>query len=675
MLKKTYTYCFLLLSIVIAVSCSSQKKIIRKADATYENGEYAKALEYYEKLLETEESKYNQSVYQYRVAECYRMLNNSRKAEVAYRKAIKLKTREKEAQYWYGMMLLKNEKYKEAEEAFTIYKKSQPKDIRAENGILSCSLAVAWTEKPTRYIVDNIKAINSREHDFSPIYTTKDYSTIYFTSSRTQEGVKQSINQVSGMNFTDIFETRFDRKGNWTVPVKVQDTTINTEFDDGALSISPDGTNLYITLCKYELGKNIGCQIYNSSLKGGSWSASQKIEIVGDSISIGHPAISDDGLELYFSSRMKGGQGGSDIWKVQRVSESSPWGKPINLGPIINTPGDEMFPYIRSNGVLYFSSDGHPGMGGLDIFRAIKDDKGTWSIYNMQYPINSSQDDFGIIFQGNKEIGLFTSNRKGGRGEDDIYSFELPELQIAVKGKIIDASNKKPIADADITLIGSDGSLVTAQSKKDGTYSFKLQQYTDYIIIGSYQGFLKKKIKFTTNNVYDNTTFEHNLELITMNKPVEIPNIFYDFGKWTLNESSKQALEELSKLLEDNPNITIEIGAHTDMVGDSTANMNLSKKRAQAIIDYLSQQGYDSERLVAKGFGESRPVTVTEEIAKIDPLFTIGTVLSQDFILQLPKETQEKANQINRRTELKILSTDYIPKPEFFERQKKRNKK
>ncbi len=675
MLKKIYTYCFLLLSIVIAVSCSSQKKIIRKADATYENGEYAKALEYYEKLLETEESKYNQSVYQYRVAECYRMLNNSRKAEVAYRKAIKLKTREKEAQYWYGMILLKNEKYKEAEEAFTIYKKSQPKDIRAENGILSCSLAVAWTEKPTRYIVDNIKAINSREHDFSPIYTTKDYSTIYFTSSRTQEGVKQSINQVSGMNFTDIFETRFDRKGNWTVPVKVQDTTINTEFDDGALSISPDGTNLYITLCKYELGKNIGCQIYNSSLKGGSWSASQKIEIVGDSISIGHPAISDDGLELYFSSRMKGGQGGSDIWKVQRVSESSPWGKPINLGPIINTPGDEMFPYIRSNGVLYFSSDGHPGMGGLDIFRAIKDDKGTWSIYNMQYPINSSQDDFGIIFQGNKEIGLFTSNRKGGRGEDDIYSFELPELQIAVKGKIIDASNKKPIADADITLIGSDGSLVTAQSKKDGTYTFKLQQYTDYIIIGSYQGFLKKKIKFTTNNVYDNTTFEHNLELITMNKPVEIPNIFYDFGKWTLNESSKQALEELSKLLEDNPNITIEIGAHTDMVGDSIANMNLSKKRAQAIIDYLSQQGYDSERLVAKGFGESRPVTVTEEIAKLDPLFTIGTVLSQDFILQLPKETQEKANQINRRTELKILSTDYIPKPEFFERQKKRNKK
>ncbi|OQA98635.1 MAG: Outer membrane protein A precursor [Bacteroidetes bacterium ADurb.Bin217] len=648
---------------------------MRKADATFENGEYAKALEHYEKLLETEESKYNQSVYQYRVAECYRMLNNSRKAEVAYRKAIKLKTREKEAQYWYGMMLLKNEKLKEAEEAFRAYKKIQPKDIRATNAIESCSLAVVWTEKPTRYIVENVKAINSREHDFSPIYTTKDFSTVYFTSSRSLEGVKQSINLVSGMNYTDIFETRFDRKGNWAPPTKILDTTINTEFDDGALSISPDGTTLYSTVCKQEMGKNIGCQIYISSLKGGSWSAGEKIDISADSISIGHPSISEDGLELYFSSRMKGGEGGSDIWKVQRLSESSPWSKPINLGSSINTPGDEMFPYIRSANVLYFSSNGHPGMGGLDIFRAVKDEKAQWEIYNMQFPINSMQDDFGIVFQGNKEIGLFTSNRKGGRGEDDIYSFELPELQIAVQGKLLDASNKRPITEADVTLIGSDGSLITSQTKKDGTYSFKLHQYTDYIIIGSYQGFLKKKIKFTTNNVYDNTTFEHNLELITMSKPVEIPNIFYDFGKWTLNESSKQALEELAKLLEDNPNITIEIGAHTDMVGDSTANMNLSKKRAQAIIDYLTQQGYDSERLVARGFGESRPVTVTEELAKLDPLFTLGTSLTQDFILQLPKDSQEKANQINRRTELKILSTDYIPKPEFFERQKKRNKK
>lgn len=670
-----FIYIFVFVLAAITISCSSQKKLIRKANATFENGEYVKALEYYEKLLETEESKYNQAIYQYGAAECYRLLDNTRKAEVAYRKAIKLKTKEKEAQYWYGYCLLKNEKYKEAEEAFTLYKKIQPKDPRAENGIASCKLALSFQEKPTRYNVENLKQVNSKENDFAPIYTTKDFTTIYFTSSRVQEDEKQTISLVSGMYYTDVFEARYDRKGNWNVPTKLEDTTINTEFDDGALSISQDGTILYYTLCRQEMGKNLGCQIFSSSLKGGEWSAGETLEITSDSISIGHPSISFDGLELYFASRMKGGQGGSDIWKVQRMSESSPWSKPINLGPEINSPGDEMYPYIRTDGILYYSSDGLKGMGGLDIYRAIKNDKGEWSVVNMQSPINSSQDDFGIVFQGSKEVGLFSSNRKGGRGEEDIYSFELPELQILVKGKLLDASNKRAIPEGEVTLIGSDGSLQTTESKKDGTYSFKLNQYTEYIVIGSFQGYLKKKIKISTNNVFDNTTFDKNLELITMSKPVEIPNIFYDFGKWTLNESSKQALEELGKLLEDNPNITIELGAHTDMVGDSTANLLLSKKRAQAVCDYLLQQGYDADRFVAKGFGESKPVTVTEEIAKIDPAFTVGTVLSQEFIVTLPKEIQDKANQVNRRTELKILTTDYIPKPEFFEKKKSKFRK
>lgn len=675
MQKQSHIFFVVILILTLIYSCSSQKKLVRKAEESFNNSEYVKALEYYEKLLETEESKSNQAVYQHAVAECYRYLNDSRKAETAYRKAIKLKTREKEAMYWYGYCLLKNEKYKDALEAFQAYKKMQPKDPRVIAAIESCNLSTTWAEKPTRYSVENIKQINSKESDFSPIYTSSDFTSIYFTSARVQENVKQNISLVSGMNFTDIFEARYDRKGNWNAATKLQDTTINTDFDDGALSITQDGITLYFTLCKQEIGKNLGCQIYSSSLKGGSWSAGQSIEVVPDSISIGHPSISSDGLELYFASRMKGSLGGSDIWKVQRMSESNPWGNPINLGPSINTTGDEMYPFIRNDGVLYFASDAHPGMGGLDIFRATKDDKNTWTITNMQAPINSAQDDFGIVFQGNKEAGLFTSNRKGGRGEDDIYSFELPELQIFIKGKLIDASNKRVISEGDLTLIGSDGSLQTSQSKKDGTYSFKLNQYTDYIVIGSYQGYLKKKIKISTNNVFDNTTFEKDLELITMSKPVEIPNIFYDFGKWTLNESSKQALEELGRLLEDNPNITIELGAHTDMVGDSIANLNLSKKRAQSVVDYLTQQGYDADRLVAKGFGESKPVTVNEEIAKLDPAFTVGTVLSQDFIIKLPKDIQEKANQVNRRTELKILSTNYIPKPEFFERKKNRFKK
>ncbi|MDR0941225.1 MAG: OmpA family protein [Bacteroidales bacterium] len=671
-LKTPYSVIVMLL--IMLVSCASQQKLVRKAEAVYEAGEYAKAVELFEKVLEGEKSKSLQATYNFMIAESYRHLNNTRKAEAAYRKAIRLKTREKEAYYWAGYMALKNEKYKEATAAFKAFQKAIPKDVRGKIGLESVAAAQEWKEKPTRYIVENVKNINSHEHDFCPAYMSEDFLSIYFTSSRTEEDMKQSVNQVSGMYTTRLYESRIDRKkGVWNKPVMLLDTTLNTEFDNGALAASPDGTTVYYTICKMEQGKNIGCQIYTSLLRGGVWTSPQRVDIVADSISVGHPSISADGLELYFASRMKGGIGGSDIWKVQRISESAPWGSPVNLGPEINTESDEDFPYIREDGVLFFSSNGRVGMGGFDIFRAAKDDLGKITVINMQSPINSSGDDFAIIFQGSTEKGLFTSNRKGGRGEDDIYSFELPELQIAVTGKLRDMSTKKPIADAEILLIGSDGSRQSTRTKAEGEYSFKLNQYVDYIILGAYPGFLRKKMRVSTRDVFDNKTFDVDIDLITMAKPVEVPNIFYESGKWNLNEESKKATEGLGKLLDDNPNITIEIGAHTDMVGDPDANMNLSKRRAQSVVDYLLQQGYDAERIVARGFGSTRPVVVTEEIAREIPEFTVGTELSPDYIIQLPRDLQEKANQINRRTELKILSSNYIPKPEFFE--KKKNKK
>lgn len=658
---------------MLCVACSSQKKMLKKAENAYANGEYLKAVELYEQLASEEDSKYIKTSYQYIIAECYRRMNDSKKAELAYKKLIKQKSsKDKTANYWYGYYLLKSEKFDEAEKAFKAYKKVAPKDKRGANGIASCSLAVAYKEKPTRYIVENVKVLNSKFNDFAPMYSDNTYDVVYYTSSRVEEGVKPQINQASGMNYTDIYEARFDRKGKWKTPEKVADSTVNCEFDDGAVSISPDGFTMYFTRCMQETGKQLGCQIYTNTYRNGSWHSTQLVEIVPDSISVGQPAISPDGLTLYFASRMKGGHGGSDLWKVERSSVNGVWGRPVNLGTEINTAGDEVFPYVRLDGTLYYSSDGLPGMGGLDIYRVMKGEDGKMKPVNMQYPINSSQDDYGIVFQGNKEIGLFTSNRKGTRGLDDIYSFELPELKLEVEGTLIDMSTHQSIVDGEVTLIGSDGSLQTTKTKQDGTYSFKLNQYTDYIVIGSYDGFLKQKVKVSTANISDDTTFKQNLDLITMSKPVEIPNIYYDLGKWTLNNSSKTALEELGKLLDDNPNITIELGAHTDMVGDANANMLLSKRRAQAVVDYLTQKGYDVDRLVAKGYGESKPVVVTEEIAKQDSAFVVGVELSQSFIEKLPKATQEKANQINRRTELRILATDYIPKPEYFLKQKKK---
>jgi len=669
---KKFTYLILIVLLAIVTACSSQKKLMRNAEQSYENGEYVNALKYYEQLLETAESKQSQANFSYYIAECYRNLNDTRKAEKFYKKAVKYRSRQKTANLWLGYAYLSNEKYADAESAFKAYKKQMPKDKRADNAIESCSLAVAWTQNPTRYEVENIRAINSKQSDFSPAYSTNDFSTVYFTSSRILDDEKPKINSVSGMKYTDIYEIRNDRKGKWSDPVKIEDTTVNGLWDEGTPNFSLEKTDLYYTQCKQETGKNLGCQIMKTSLRGGSWGTMTRIDIVGDSISIGHPSISADGLVLYFAARLENGFGGADIWKVERENDSDEWSRPINMGDVINTPGDELYPFIREDGTLFFSSDYHPGMGGLDIFRAIKDEYGDWEIANMKFPLNSSQDDFGIVFQGAKEKGLFSSNRKKGRGEDDIYSFELPELQISVEGKVKDVSTGKYMSETDVTLIGSDGSVQTTQTKFDGSYNFKLEQYTDYLVVSSIKGFLTQKTAITTNNISDNKVFDVNFELITMSKPVEIPNIFYESGKWTLNESSKEALEKLGKLLQDNPNVTIELGAHTDMIGDSKGNLNLSKKRAQSVVTYLNEKGYDPDRLIAKGYGEDMPVVVTDEIAKLDTSFTVGQILSQEFIKTLPKASQEIANQVNRRTELRILSTNYIPKPEYFIRNKKK---
>ncbi len=648
------------------VSCASQKKILRKAEASFENGEYFAALSFYERLLESEDSRSGKAELYYSVAECYRHLNNSRRAETFYRRAQSSRSREKMLQYWYGQALLQNGKISDAIAAFELFKQQNPRDPRADNALESCSLAVAWKDNPTRYKVELIKAFGSREHDFAPAYASGDFTTIFFTSSRPRDEKSVDVNPVSGMNYTDLYEIRNDRRGRWTEPLLVTDTIFQSNFDDGTPAFNAAKTEIFFTRCLQEDGKNLGCQIYSARLKAGGWSDLTKLKIVPDSVSVGHPSISADGLTLYFAARMKEGFGGADIWKVERTSESAEWGNPINLGDVINTPGDELFPFIREDGTLFFSSDYHPGMGGLDIFRAVKDNLGVWKIYNMQSPVNSNQDDYAITFQGSREAGLFSSNRRGGRGIDNIYSFELPELEIYVEGKILDASTKRPIAEAEITLIGSDGTLQNTKSKLDGSYTFRLSQYTDYIVVGSYQGYLKNKVQITTNNISDNKTFEENVELLTMSKPIEIPNILYESGQWTLNDESKRALELLTKLLEDNPNITIELGAHTDMIGDDAANMLLSKRRAQAIVAYLEERSYDPERFVAKGYGESIPVVVTDEIARLDTAFVVGQSLTSEFIKNLPKETQEIANQINRRTEIKILSTDYIPRPEFF---------
>lgn len=636
----------------------------------FDAGEYNSAKDIFDRLYEEEENKKEKGKWAFYSGECYRMLNDSKKAERSYSKALKRDYNITTTKILLADQMRENGDYENALIEYTAYKELVPQDPRGEIGIQSCKKALEWINSPTKYIVIELKQINSKSDDFCPSYADDDFTTVYFTSTRPKEDKLGKISPVSGMPFTDVYETRLDRQGEWAKPTLLVDTTVNSEYDDGATAFNNDKSEMYFTFCDIEEGKQLGCKIMKSRKKGGNWGEAQWIEIMPDSISVGHPSLSADGLELYFASRMSGGKGGSDIWKCIRKTETDDWSLPINLGSEINSPGDEMYPFIRKDGNLYFSSDYWEGMGGLDLFRAVKNEHGDWVRSNMMYPMNSAQDDFGIVFQGKKEKGLFTSGRE--KGIDDIYTFELPELKFRVEGKIIDKSTKKAIAEATVKLIGSDGTIIDTKTKMDGTYKFDLKQYTDYLVVGTNPGFLQKKVKFSTNNVVDDTTFKKDIELITISKPVEIPNIFYDFGKWTLNESSQKALDELSQLLEDNPNVTIELGAHTDMVGDSTSNMKLSMKRAESIITYLKDHGYDSERLIAKGYGESKPVVVDEYLSTLDTIFKQGQKLDEAFVLSLTtKELQEKVNSVNRRTELRILSTNYIPKPEFFLKYKK----
>ena len=635
-------------------------KLTKKADIAFTTNEFYKALNLYKDMYKESQNKDEKNYISFRIAECYRNMLQTQKAEAAYLKVITKKYDNPIIYYHYADMLRKNEKFAEAAVQFDEYLKLVPDDEKAKQAKISCAMAAKWIESPTRYVIENRKELNSRESDFAPAYANEDYTNIYFTSTR--PGIHgEKINPVTGQIFSDIFETEFNKKGEWSKPVPLNDT-INSPNDDGTPALSNNYRDLYFTRCKIVRGIKLGCQIYRSSRQAGEdWYEYEQIQIAGDSITVGHPSISKDGLSLYFVSNMAGGFGENDIYVMTRKSKSAKFSKPVNLGFEVNTAGDEMYPFIRENGILYFCSNGHPGMGGLDIFKATKNEEDEWVVENMRYPINSSEDDFDIVYKGNNEEGLFSSSRKGGRGKDDIYSFVLPPMEFVLQGIIKDDNTDNPIPGARIRIVGSDGTDLDITTKEDGTFRYKLNQHTDYIYLAKKDGYLNGKGRITTAELADSKTFTDIIRLSSISNPVEVENILYDFGKWDLRPESKKELNKLVDILRANPNITIELGSHTDMVGDSLSNITLSQKRAQSVIDFLIEKEIPKDRLSAKGYGKQVPKIINARQAKDGP-FKEGDKLTADYINALATpELKELANQMNRRTEFKVLSTNYIP--------------
>jgi len=652
-MNKQFTFFF---AVIVCLSLFSCKAKLSDAVAKHDRGEYYDAAQAYRKVYSKTPTKkpYLKGSIAFYMAECNRKIGSSQKALTGYNNAIRYDYDDSSKVFYSALMLHKLGRYAEAKKQYTLFLDSFPNFLLAKNGILGCDSAPEWKKNPTRYIVKRMDKLNSRYGEFSPVISGTKNDQIIFTSSR-KDAVGDSKSSITGIKNNDFYVISQDEKGQWKKPEHI-DSEINTEFDEGACSLSSDGSTMYYTYCAEEEGIPKTADIYKSARTGAKWTAGSRVEIFKDTMLMtAHPAVGVDGY-LYFVSDAKGGYGGKDIWRVSL--EGSGVAAPENLGPDINTPGDEMFPYMREDTILYFSSDGHPGMGGLDIFKAIRKKGGGWKIENMKSPINSMSDDFGICFEGSSEKGYFSSNRNDDRSADHIYSFELPGIYTKVEGWVLDRE-EEIISRATVRMVGKDGSDRRVSVKNDGTYTTDVAQGMDYVMMGSAPGYLNQRQTLSVPVEEINQTLYVDFYLASISKPVLIENIFYDFDKATLRPESKDALVELIILLEDNPNVTVELSAHTDRKGSDEYNMNLSQRRAQSVVDYLIAGGIEKERLTAVGYGKSAPKTVSKNTAKKYDFLPEGQVLDAAFIGTLKPDQQEIADQINRRTEFRVLRTDY----------------
>ena len=635
------------------------KGLVKKADKRYDIGEYYSAGNLYKRVYSglTSNEKSQRGRTAFRQAECYRLTNQGR-AEQAYMNAIRYNYFDSIVYLHYAQVLQRNGKYAEAAKNYEIFLTKDTASQVAKNGIISCKLVAEWKAVPSKFVVKRSTEFNSRRStSFSPAFMGTNTDQLVFTSNRPfNKKAIQKSSAITGLPNNDLFESRKNAAGKWAVPEHL-DGGINTINDEGVCSFSTDGKIMFYTQSPYAPDGEKGTDIMMTNRAGGTWSTPQKIKIFNDStVSVAHPAISPDGQTLYFVSDSKKGHGGKDIWKATIANGECKFIE--DLGPEINTLGDEMFPSVRADGTLFFASNGHAGFGGLDIYKATPKKEGGWTVVNMGVPINSSGDDFGITFSGNEQKGFFSSNRNETKGNDAIWSFILPEEAYGIAGKVVDEKGNA-IPDAIIRLVSNTGINARVQTKKDGTYRIKLDKDMDCIMLASSRGYLNQKNKVTTQGLKDSKTFTVNFQLSTISKPIEIENIFYEFGKWNLTPASEAGLHVLLKILNDNPNITIEVSANTDFIGNNESNKILSERRAKSVVDYLISKGIPSDRLTSVGNGEEKPVVVDAKLAKRYPFLKENDVLNESFVIKLTPEQQEIANQINRRSEFRVVKTTY----------------
>lgn len=655
----------LFLGTIVAVStlaaCGSAEKSIRRAERALAIGEYAEAAENYKRAyqLTPAKEKEQRGKLSFLMAECYRKYGFSSRALGAYRTAERYKFVDTTTLLRMGQMQLLQGDYKGAERSFRQHLNTHPNDVAAHLGLQNATEAPELKKQGSLYSVKLAGAFNGNRSDFTPaLFGDEKDQQLIFASNR-PAALGNEVSGITGQRNADLFVVKRDEKGRWKTPEPLPEG-VNTEYDEGAPALSPDGKTLYFTVCATHPEYPRMAEIWTSSRTDATWGKPQPLRITSDTLSnYAHPAVSADGRWLYFASDMPGGSGGFDLWRVS-IQSGKGVGVPENLGESINTAADDLFPACRPNGELYFSTSGRAGMGGLDLYSAVEDTlTRQWDVTHLPAPMNSNGDDFGITFDGQNNRGFFTSSRStGGRGWDKLYEFSHPEILLTVKGWVYEQDGYELPA-AQVQMIGSDGTNLKIPVMPDGSFEQKVGAGVDYLFLASCKGFINFPNQLHVDSIQSEHQYVLQFPLPSLSIPVLVRNVFYEFDKADITPESSEALDRLAKLLTDNPHITIELAAHTDLRGSDDYNLQLSQRRAESVVAYLTKSGIAADRLTAKGYGEGAPKIVNKKLLETHPFLQEGDTLSPEYIARLTPEQQDSCHALNRRTEFRVLRTTY----------------
>lgn len=653
MLKPLTSFCLLL----FLIACGTAEQAERRGEAAFHLGEYAEAAAQFRLAYQRTplKEKVQRGRRAYLMANAYRRYGNTARSLANYRTAERYQYHDSLLSFHIGEGQRIIGAYKEAQQSYERQLSITPHHHLSAIGLQAAKEAQQGATS-SDYTAKLAQLFNGSRSDFSPAFLGTQAEQLYFTTTRRQAQGKEPSG-ITGIMAGDIWFSKKDEKGNWKAPVAVEGG-INSDYDEGACAFSPDGRTMYLTICRTDPVYPRMAEIWTSQRSEATWSKPQPLKITNDSLSsYAHPAISPDGRWLYFTSDMPGGLGGYDLWRASLTPKGV--GAIENLGSSINTEGNELFPTFRHTGELFFSSDGRGGKGGLDIYKGQLDSlSGSWFIFSLPAPINSQGDDFGLTFEGTKPQGYFSSNRAtGGRGWDKLYAFTFPTHTLQLKGWVYEQDGYE-LPGAQVHIVGTDGTNTKVSALSDGSFDYEIREGVSYAFLASHTGYLNVRgflPKDSTSQGQKSYTLQ--FPLPSMNIPVLVRNVFYAFDKAELTERSTEALNRLATLLKENPHIVIELSAHTDSRGRATYNQVLSQRRAESVVQYLTQQGIASHRLVAKGYGLSRPLVVSKKLAAEYDFLQPKDTLHEAYIAKLPAEQQEICHGLNRRTEFRVLRT------------------